>query len=113
MPGKELRSKANPAVPGPTDVGFNSAQKYNMVLRDGQAEVVAIKAGSVTTVDKLKSYYKFIIAFVGSIIVLLNEITPISSVMFGPNVQHWVSGTLMFLTSLSVFLKSNEHWVNG
>ncbi len=113
MATKPLRSKANPAVVGPTDLGMEAApQKMQVKLAGDRATVVAIKAGNVTIIDKLKKYYKAIIALVGGIVLLLNQITPMTA-MLGASTQHAISVALVFLTSLLVFLKSNEHWVDG
>jgi hypothetical protein len=73
--------------------------------------VVAETTGVVTVLDKLKGYYKTLITVVGSILVILNEVTPLTD--FLPASQrHYVTVGIVFLTALGNFLKSNEHWVD-
>lgn len=74
--------------------------------------VVATKAGTVTTLDKIKGYYKGLIAAVGSILVIINEVTPLLNFLPGQDKQY-VNLVIGFITTAAVFLKDNEHWVDA
>ena len=62
--------------------------------------------------DKAKAYWHTVITVIGAILVLLNQITPITS-QFGGNVQMVTNTVIVFLTALVNFLKSNEIWVDA
>ncbi len=83
--------------------------KQALAIVNGTLEVVNEKPGAVTNFDKIKKYYKFLIAFVGFTIAFLTEILPLG---FSPDVKNGIAGVIGFLTSLGVFLKSNEQWVD-
>ena len=82
------------------------------VAVDGTAAVVKSKPGQVNWKDKAKAYWHTIITVIGAILVLLNQITPITS-QFGGNVQMVTNTVIVFLTAFVNFLKSNEIWVNA
>jgi hypothetical protein len=74
-------------------------------------KVVEQAAGPVNVLDKLKGYYHTIITVIGAVLVLVNEVTPVTDFL-GGNSRHWVSVAVVFLTAVVNFLKSNEHWVD-
>lgn len=74
--------------------------------------VVRTAPGPVTWLDRTKAYYKAVITIIGSLLVLINEATPLLNAL-PDNGKQYVTVGVVFMTSLSVFLKSNEHWVDG
>ena len=96
---------------GPVQSGEPEKQRVEVAAPSGDVEVLDVKAGSVTFFDKLKSYYHTLITVLAAILVLLNELTPITD-SFGPDVKHYVSVVVVFLGALLNMLKSNEVWVN-
>lgn len=74
-------------------------------------KVVSAKTGPVGILDKAKGYYKGLIAAVGSILVIVNELTPLLNFLPGQDKQY-VTLVIGFLTTVAVFLKDNEHWVD-
>lgn len=70
-------------------------------------KVVDEKPGPLSLLDKLKAYYKFLLAAVGAIVVIVNELTPVLGH------AHWFTVAASLVTAVSVALKSNEHWVEG
>jgi hypothetical protein len=86
----------------------------NQVTLDptGQPVTVQTKVGPVTFWDRVKGAYKWLIAFVGFLLVLLNQLLVFTDVL-PQNIANWINIAIAFLTSLSVFLKSNEHWIEG
>lgn len=74
--------------------------------------VVATKVGAVTVLDKVKAYYKTLIAIVAAVVVFLNQVTPIAD--FLPvQYRHWFSTAVVVVGAVAVFLKANEHWIDG
>lgn len=82
--------------------------------RDVPAQVIVdkVKPGKVTLLDKAKAYYKATIAVVGAILVLLNEMTPLSHLLPAA-AQHYFTVTVAAVTAISVLLKRNEQWVDA
>ena len=76
-------------------------------------EVVKEVPGKVTVLQKVAKYYKGIVAFLGTVAVLLTspEIGPLQHLL-PPTEQHWLTVGIGALTVLLTFLKSNEHWVD-
>lgn len=74
-------------------------------------KVVATRAGAVTLLDKLKAYYHTLIVIVGSILVIVNEVTPLLNFLPDGGKQY-VSVAIGVLTAVATALKSNEHWVD-
>lgn len=74
-------------------------------------KVIAQKAGPVTWLDKAKAYYHALIVLVGSLLVTLNEVTPLLNFL-PDNGKQWVTGAIAVLTVAATALKSNEHWVD-
>jgi hypothetical protein len=93
--------------------GRHAAPVKNLVepTESGQAVVKSVP-GPVTFFDKVKKYYKFIIAAVGALLIVLNEATPMFN-MLGGSGEKWFSAIVAVLTSVGVFLKANEHWVDS
>jgi low affinity Fe/Cu permease len=77
----------------------------------GETVVVDTKAGTVTWQDHAKNYYKFAIATVGALVVILTQITPVAGFL-GDNAKTVVAVATAVLTSIGVFLKANEQWVD-
>lgn len=80
------------------------------ITADG-VEVVKTIPGVVGVVDKVKGYYKSAIAALGTLLILLNTLTP-TFAFLGGDFQHWFTIAVALVTTVSVFLKSNEHWVD-
>lgn len=74
-------------------------------------KVIKEKPGTVTFLDRAKAYYHTIITVIAALVIFLNEITPISRAL-NEQQQHYFSVTVIFLTALLNFLKSNELWFN-
>lgn len=77
----------------------------------GVVKVVDQEAGAVGFLDKAKGYYHTIITVIGAVLVLLNEVTPVTNFL-PPTQRGWISVGIVFLTALANFLKSNEQWVD-
>lgn len=74
--------------------------------------VVATKVGAVTILDKVKAYYHTLIAVVAAVLLFLNQVTPIAD--FLPvQYRHWFSTAVVVVGAALIFLKSNEHWIDG
>lgn len=86
----------------------NDIVKQALALVNGVVTVVNEKPGTVSTFDKIKQYYKFLVAFIGALIAILTETLPLG---LSADVQNWIAGVVGILTSFVVFLKSNEQWV--
>lgn len=74
-------------------------------------QVVSEKVGALTFLDKAKGYYKGLITAAGAILVIANEVTPILNFLPGQDKQY-ITAAIAFVTTVSVFLKDNEHWVD-
>lgn len=70
-------------------------------------QVLKEKPGTVTWLDKAKGYYKEAIAVVGTLVVLLNQLTP----LFGGN--RYFTAAAVVVTAVGVLLKNNEQWVDS
>lgn len=75
-----------------------------------KAVVVDEKPGEVNFFDKLKGYYHTMITVIGAILVLLNEVTPITDSL-PQSWQHTITLIIVGTTALLNALKSNEQWV--
>lgn len=76
----------------------------------GQVEVAAVKDGEINWRDQAKRYYKGGIAAVGALLVILAQLEVFAGLL-GENGKTVFTVVVAVLTSLSVFLKSNERWV--
>jgi hypothetical protein len=76
----------------------------------GSAAVVDSKPGPLTFTDKMKQYYHTLSVVIAAILVILNEVTPITS-QFGEGVAKAVTAAIVVLTGIFNALKSNEVWV--
>lgn len=74
-------------------------------------KIVSEKVGVVSFLDKAKGYYKGLITALGAILVIVNELTPLFDFLPGQDKQYITAG-IAFLTTVAVFLKNNEHWVD-
>lgn len=72
-------------------------------------EIVESTPGPVTTLQKLKRYYKGLIALVGSLLTVATQLAPV----IPENDKHWVTTGILILTVAGAFLKENEHWIDG
>lgn len=92
----------------------NKAQTAETIAAVGPGtpvKVVNAKTGPVGFLDKAKGYYKGLIAAVGAILVIVNELTPLLNFLPGQDKQY-VTLVIGVLTTAATFLKSNEHWVD-
>lgn len=87
----------NPDVPDPVKI---------------PVEIVASTAAPVTLVQKLKGYYKGLIALIGSLLIVVNQVTPILHFLPAEDVKY-VNLVIGILTVAGTFLKENEHWVDS
>lgn len=78
----------------------------------GPVLLVKTEAGSVTWSDKVKAYYKGIIAVITSILVVLNTLTPVFNFLPGQDKQYITVG-IAVIGGLLAFFKDNEHWVDA
>jgi len=78
----------------------------------GAAETIATAPGTVGILDKLKGTYKWLIATIGFLLVLLNQLLVFTDIL-PQKAASWINVGIAVLTSFSVFLKSNEHWFDG
>lgn len=117
-----------PVVPAPTtqvvlgqvlghlqDIKSNLPPTKNRVALDvdtGQPVTMQTKVGPVTRWDRLKGAYKWLISGVGFLLVLLNQLLVFNDIL-PQSAANWINIAITFLTSVSVFLKANEHWVEG
>lgn len=76
--------------------------------RHEYAKTVAVKDGDVTWVDKVKGYYKALIALVGAVLV---GVTQLSGAV-PAEAEPWVTVAISTLTVIGVILRANEQWVN-
>lgn len=86
-------------------------QQVEVLQPSGDVGVVNIKPGEVSFFDKLKAYYHTAITVLGALLVLLNEITPLTNSL-GESAKHIVTVVILVLTAILNALKSNEVWVN-
>jgi hypothetical protein len=73
------------------------------------ATVVKTTDQPLTWLDKLKSYYQVAITVVGTLLVALNQLTPVFA--FFPASKGVITIAIAVLTALATLLKSNEQWV--
>ena len=76
----------------------------------GVTNVLKEKSGAVNFIDKVKYYYKSLITIVGMVLTLLSAMTPVFS--FIPIDGKYITWAIAALTTVSVWLKRNEKWVN-
>ena len=60
----------------------------------------------------LRKYYKALVAGLGAVLVVLNEVTPLFNFLPG-NAKHYFTVLVSVLTAVSVFLVKNEPLVTG
>ena len=95
------------AAPAPT---INTLTSTPADSAGGVVNVVAEKNGSVNWLDRIKSYYHTLITLVGTAILVLNAATPAFD--FIPIDKNYLTVVIATLTTVSVFLKKNETWVD-
>jgi hypothetical protein len=74
--------------------------------------VVTGTADKVGWLQKIKSSYKAIVAFIGALVILASQIqaiTPFLPAQF----RGWIGAGVAILTAISTFLVSNEKWVDN
>jgi hypothetical protein len=87
--------------------------KNKVVVSDaGTPAVVKSVPGTVTTFDKIKKYYKFLVAAVGAILIVLNQATPVFHALGGSG-DKWFTSVVAVVAAAAVLLKDNEHWVDS
>lgn len=75
--------------------------------------VVSEKNGKVTVFDEIKKYYKGLIAFVGMLLIIINQVTPwLNDILTDPNDKKLFTVIVSAITALGVILKDNEKWVD-
>lgn len=76
------------------------------------AVVTGEKGGPLTWKDKIKNYYKAAIALVGSLVILLAQVQPLTP--FLPDqYRGWITVVAAFLSAIGVFLTENQKWVDA
>jgi low affinity Fe/Cu permease len=75
------------------------------------SNVVATSDAPLNFLDKFKSYYVQAITVVGSVLVLVNTLTPVLD--FVPAAKSTVTAVVAVLTAVSVFLTQNRQWVEN
>src|SRR5262245_20920369 len=105
--------KAGPApepVPGPKHEAPNKPDE-DLIERVASAEELQPLPGR--TPSKLQfqvaKYWKFIIAFVGALVILLNTIVGIA--IWGSTAQQWINAAIAALVAVGVFLAKNQKLV--
>lgn len=80
-------------------------------VADVPVEVISQTDGAVTWFQKIKLYYKGIVAFIGTVLVLLTspEIGFLGHLLPSGQ-QHYLTIGIGVLTVLLTFLKENQHW---
>jgi hypothetical protein len=87
------------------------AEKQRVALTDeGVRTVVAVKPGEINWRDQAKRYYKGGIAAVGALLIILTQLEVFSGLL-GEQGKTVFTVAVAVLTSISVFLKSNERWI--
>lgn len=78
-----------------------------------KAVVVAEKAGSVGLLDKAKNYYKGLIIGLGSLLIVLQQATPLFNFLGDDNtVKTTFTVVVLAVTTALAVLKDNEKWVD-
>lgn len=79
-----------------------------------KAVVDEVREGAVTSADKLKFYYKWLISAVSVVLAILVENQDLVSSLFGASSEAngWVAAAILVIGNAGVFLKENEKWVN-
>jgi hypothetical protein len=75
----------------------------------GDVKVLKTSSGPVTLLDRFKQYYVQAITVVGTLLLVLNQVTPLLD--FVPASKSYVTIGIAVLTSVSALLKNNETWV--
>lgn len=97
------------------EVKPNERQNEQTIGVVGPATPVAevqVKQGPVTFLDRLKKYYKGLIALIGFVLILLNQLTPLFDFLPAQD-RPYVTAVIGALTVLGTFLKGNENWVDN
>lgn len=84
----------------------------NTLLSASPVRVVDSKPGPVSWLDRLKGYYHGLIAAAASLLVVLNEVSPVLNFLPG-NLKHYFDVLVVVVGAALTFLKSNEVWVDG
>jgi hypothetical protein len=82
------------------------------VQPSGQAAIVETAPGPVTFIDKAKGYYHTLITLIGTVLVMVNELTPVTD-HFSPTIRHGITVFVLAATVVVNALKSNEQWVDS
>jgi len=61
----------------------------------------------------IRKYYKTVVAAVGALLVLLNEVTPVLDFIPDGTAKHVFNVAVTIVTAVSVFLVKNEPLVEG
>lgn len=97
-----MTTKQRIAVPPNAEVHGPLAPKV-MVLKS--------EPGAITLLDRLKGYYKGLIAVITAVLVIANELTPVLNFLPGQDKQY-VTIAIAVVGSVLTFLKDNEHWID-
>lgn len=81
----------------------------------GVGEVIAVKAGSVTWLDRAKAYYHTAFAVVTGLAVLIVEIGPDLNAIPGlPDTwRHAITAAIVVANMIATRVKHNEVWANA
>lgn len=74
-----------------------------------EKQVLAVKEGSVTWVDKAKGYYKGLIAIVGVLLIAATQLVG----TLPPEVERGLTILISVLTTVGIILRANETWVDA
>ena len=73
------------------------------------AKIVDTAAGPVTWSQKLRGYYKALIALSGAVVTVAAQLAPVI-----PEADKgWVTKAVVVATAIGVALKENQHWIEG
>lgn len=97
-----MTTKSRVAVPANEDVHGPIPPKV---------KVLTTASGTLTWLDKAKGYYKGLIALVGAVLVILNQLTPVFDFLPG-QLKQYFTVAVSVLTAVSAFLVANQHWVD-
>jgi hypothetical protein len=80
------------------------------LTNEGERAIIAVKPGEINWRDKAKRFYKGGIAAVGALLIILTQLEVFSGLL-GEQGKTVFTVAVAILTSISVFLKSNERWI--
>lgn len=89
----------------------------NVATAQEHAKAVKVKVtketeGPVTFVQKVQGYYKAIVAFVGVLLLILQQVSPLQNLL-PANLQHPFTVAVGTVTAISVLLTKNQTWVDS